>query len=72
MAVICLFSQDQDRRTPLHAAACLGDVHIMDLLINSGNFLLDWVIISGWLQSHATFFCWVKRRFVSFLFLHYI
>uniref|UniRef100_A0A674D7N3 Ankyrin repeat domain 52 n=1 Tax=Salmo trutta TaxID=8032 RepID=A0A674D7N3_SALTR len=28
--------QDQERRTPLHAAACLGDVHIMDLLINSG------------------------------------
>uniref|UniRef100_A0A8C7MDH8 Ankyrin repeat domain 52 n=1 Tax=Oncorhynchus kisutch TaxID=8019 RepID=A0A8C7MDH8_ONCKI len=27
---------DQERRTPLHAAACLGDVHIMDLLINSG------------------------------------
>uniref|UniRef100_A0A8C7MD59 Ankyrin repeat domain 52 n=1 Tax=Oncorhynchus kisutch TaxID=8019 RepID=A0A8C7MD59_ONCKI len=31
--------QDQERRTPLHAAACLGDVHIMDLLINSGNVL---------------------------------
>uniref|UniRef100_A0A673YDF4 Ankyrin repeat domain 52 n=1 Tax=Salmo trutta TaxID=8032 RepID=A0A673YDF4_SALTR len=30
---------DQERRTPLHAAACLGDVHIMDLLINSGNVL---------------------------------
>uniref|UniRef100_A0A8C9U6X0 Ankyrin repeat domain 52a n=2 Tax=Scleropages formosus TaxID=113540 RepID=A0A8C9U6X0_SCLFO len=28
--------EDQERRTPLHAAACLGDVHIMDLLINSG------------------------------------
>ncbi|XP_048872259.1 serine/threonine-protein phosphatase 6 regulatory ankyrin repeat subunit C [Brienomyrus brachyistius] len=27
---------DHERRTPLHAAACLGDVHIMDLLINSG------------------------------------
>uniref|UniRef100_A0A8C4HHY9 Ankyrin repeat domain 52a n=1 Tax=Dicentrarchus labrax TaxID=13489 RepID=A0A8C4HHY9_DICLA len=27
---------DQDRRTPLHAAACVGDVHIMDLLIESG------------------------------------
>uniref|UniRef100_A0A6Q2Z252 Uncharacterized protein n=1 Tax=Esox lucius TaxID=8010 RepID=A0A6Q2Z252_ESOLU len=27
---------DQERRTPLHAAACLGDVHIMDLLINAG------------------------------------
>uniref|UniRef100_A0A8C8IQK4 Ankyrin repeat domain 52 n=1 Tax=Oncorhynchus tshawytscha TaxID=74940 RepID=A0A8C8IQK4_ONCTS len=32
---------DQERRTPLHAAACLGDVHIMDLLINSGNVLHD-------------------------------
>uniref|UniRef100_A0A8C4HHZ3 Ankyrin repeat domain 52a n=1 Tax=Dicentrarchus labrax TaxID=13489 RepID=A0A8C4HHZ3_DICLA len=29
--------QDQDRRTPLHAAACVGDVHIMDLLIESGD-----------------------------------
>uniref|UniRef100_A0A8B9RJM5 Ankyrin repeat domain 52 n=1 Tax=Astyanax mexicanus TaxID=7994 RepID=A0A8B9RJM5_ASTMX len=27
---------DQERRTPLHAAACLGDVRIMDLLIKSG------------------------------------
>uniref|UniRef100_A0A673CJY6 Ankyrin repeat domain 52a n=1 Tax=Sphaeramia orbicularis TaxID=375764 RepID=A0A673CJY6_9TELE len=27
---------DQERRTPLHAAACMGDVHIMDLLIESG------------------------------------
>uniref|UniRef100_A0A8C5C669 Ankyrin repeat domain 52a n=1 Tax=Gadus morhua TaxID=8049 RepID=A0A8C5C669_GADMO len=30
---------DQDRRTPLHAAACVGDVHIMDLLIESGFML---------------------------------
>lgn len=29
--------QDQERRTPLHAAACVGDVHIMDLLIESGE-----------------------------------
>lgn len=29
--------QDQERRTPLHAAACVGDVHIMDLLIESGD-----------------------------------
>uniref|UniRef100_A0AAQ4Q1Q0 Ankyrin repeat domain 52a n=1 Tax=Gasterosteus aculeatus aculeatus TaxID=481459 RepID=A0AAQ4Q1Q0_GASAC len=27
---------DQERRTPLHAAACVGDVHILDLLIESG------------------------------------
>uniref|UniRef100_A0A8D3C2B3 Ankyrin repeat domain 52a n=1 Tax=Scophthalmus maximus TaxID=52904 RepID=A0A8D3C2B3_SCOMX len=27
---------DQERRTPLHAAACVGDVHVMDLLIESG------------------------------------
>ncbi|KAM4736801.1 LOW QUALITY PROTEIN: serine/threonine-protein phosphatase 6 regulatory ankyrin repeat subunit C [Anableps anableps] len=27
---------DHERRTPLHAAACVGDVHIMDLLIESG------------------------------------
>lgn len=30
--------QDQERRTPLHAAACVGDVHIMDLLIESGEW----------------------------------
>lgn len=29
--------QDHERRTPLHAAACVGDVHIMDLLIESGE-----------------------------------
>lgn len=29
--------QDQERRTPLHAAACVGDVHIMDLLIEAGK-----------------------------------
>lgn len=29
--------QDQERRTPLHAAACVGDVHVMDLLIESGE-----------------------------------
>uniref|UniRef100_A0A665SW84 Uncharacterized protein n=1 Tax=Echeneis naucrates TaxID=173247 RepID=A0A665SW84_ECHNA len=28
---------DQERRTPLHAAACVGDVHIMDLLIESAE-----------------------------------
>uniref|UniRef100_A0A8C1KAY1 Ankyrin repeat domain 52a n=1 Tax=Cyprinus carpio TaxID=7962 RepID=A0A8C1KAY1_CYPCA len=27
---------DQERRTPLHAAAWLGDVHIMELLISAG------------------------------------
>uniref|UniRef100_A0A8C3AES2 Ankyrin repeat domain 52a n=1 Tax=Cyclopterus lumpus TaxID=8103 RepID=A0A8C3AES2_CYCLU len=27
---------DQEHRTPLHAAACVGDVHILDLLIESG------------------------------------
>ena len=30
--------QDHERRTPLHAAACVGDVHIMDLLIESGEW----------------------------------
>lgn len=35
----CLFIlQDQERRTPLHAAACVGDVHTMDLLIESGEW----------------------------------
>lgn len=33
-------SQDQEQSTPLHAAAYLGDVHIMDLLINSGSLPL--------------------------------
>lgn len=33
--------KDQERRTPLHAAAWLGDVHIMDLLITAGDYLLD-------------------------------
>ncbi len=31
--------QDQERRTPLHAAAWLGDVQIMELLINAGMTL---------------------------------
>lgn len=36
--VLCTFIlQDQERRTPLHAAACVGDVHIMDILIESGE-----------------------------------
>lgn len=30
--------KDQERRTPLHAAAWLGDVHIMDLLITAGEY----------------------------------
>lgn len=34
--------QDQERRTPLHAAACVGDVHIMDLLIESGKKLMQY------------------------------
>lgn len=32
-----LFAQDQEQSTPLHAAAYLGDVHTMDLLIASGR-----------------------------------
>lgn len=35
--IFFLIPQDQERRTPLHAAACVGDVHIMDLLIESGE-----------------------------------
>lgn len=31
-----LLLQDQDLRSPLHAAAFLGDVRVMDLLIKSG------------------------------------
>lgn len=31
-----LLLQDQDLRSPLHAAAFLGDVRIIDLLIKSG------------------------------------
>lgn len=37
MNIDCFILQDQERRTPLHAAACVGDVHIMDLLIESGE-----------------------------------
>uniref|UniRef100_A0A3Q2P272 Ankyrin repeat domain 52 n=1 Tax=Fundulus heteroclitus TaxID=8078 RepID=A0A3Q2P272_FUNHE len=29
-------AQDQEQSTPLHAAAYLGDVHVMELLINAG------------------------------------
>ncbi|KAK1801942.1 hypothetical protein P4O66_022568 [Electrophorus voltai] len=36
MGVLNISDQDQERRTPLHAAAWLGDVHIMDLLITAG------------------------------------
>lgn len=39
--------QDQERRTPLHAAACVGDVHIMDLLIESGEWAV--CITDTWL-----------------------
>uniref|UniRef100_A0A8D0A152 Ankyrin repeat domain 52a n=1 Tax=Sander lucioperca TaxID=283035 RepID=A0A8D0A152_SANLU len=42
---------DQERRTPLHAAACVGDVHIMDLLIESGEravcFTYTWLLKCG-------------------------
>lgn len=36
-----LLLQDQDLRSPLHAAAFLGDVRIMDLLIESGTTTPD-------------------------------
>lgn len=35
--VPCVPTQDQERRTPLHAAAYLGDVAILELLILSGK-----------------------------------
>lgn len=38
LIIDCFILQDQERRTPLHAAACVGDVHIMDLLIESGEW----------------------------------
>ncbi len=40
----CLFAQDQEQSTPLHAAAYLGDVNTIDLLIASGRKIiyLDW------------------------------
>lgn len=34
---LCLFAQDQEQSTPLHAAAYMGDVQTMDLLIASGQ-----------------------------------
>lgn len=36
-----LFSQDAEKRTPLHAAAFLGDAEITELLILSGNTQLS-------------------------------
>lgn len=46
LIVLC-FVQDQEQSTPLHAAAYLGDVHTMDLLIASGRknnlFQLEYV-----------------------------
>lgn len=35
--IFIFYLKDHERRTPLHAAACVGDVHIMDLLIESGD-----------------------------------
>lgn len=35
--IFLCFAKDQEQSTPLHAAAYLGDVHTMDLLIASGR-----------------------------------
>lgn len=35
--IFFLKSQDQEQSTPLHAAAYMGDVIVMDLLISSGK-----------------------------------
>lgn len=35
-----LLSQDNEKRTPLHAAAYLGDAEIIELLILSGKVFL--------------------------------
>lgn len=37
MAAPSIPAQDQERRTPLHAAAYIGDVAILELLILSGK-----------------------------------
>uniref|UniRef100_A0A8C4HH88 Ankyrin repeat domain 52a n=1 Tax=Dicentrarchus labrax TaxID=13489 RepID=A0A8C4HH88_DICLA len=56
---------DQDRRTPLHAAACVGDVHIMDLLIESDFSLLCvsemWCILYT-LSLHQQLYCSSHQR----------
>lgn len=36
---MCAWFQDNEKRTPLHAAAYLGDAEIIELLILSGMFL---------------------------------
>lgn len=38
--IVWFISQDQEQSTPLHAAAYLGDVHTMDLLITSGRKMI--------------------------------
>lgn len=37
ITIMFSFIQDQEQGTPLHAAAYLGNVHIMEILISSGN-----------------------------------
>uniref|UniRef100_A0A8C9ZU57 Ankyrin repeat domain 52a n=1 Tax=Sander lucioperca TaxID=283035 RepID=A0A8C9ZU57_SANLU len=50
---------DQERRTPLHAAACVGDVHIMDLLIESGEravcFTYTWLLFCSPPSPHTCY-----------------
>lgn len=47
-----LFAQDKEQGTPLHAAAYLGDVNTMELLIASGKNLtqslwVNWTFITN-------------------------
>lgn len=57
---VCVFVQDSEKRTPLHAAAYLGDAKIIELLIVSGmsahlhsinTFDYREVIHTDWSQS---------------------
>lgn len=54
VGIVC---QDNEKRTPLHAAAYLGDAEIIELLILSGNpnipavHLHNWIIHMNWPES---------------------
>lgn len=52
------FSQDNEKRTPLHAAAYLGDAEIIELLILSGVFFNKICVLKN--QSFAI--KWIPER----------
>lgn len=46
---LSFLSQDNEKRTPLHAAAYLGDAEIIELLILSG--------MASSVRAHHVYFC---------------